>query len=678
MTNIFMPSGQHCCDYAFRRKLPLFLCAGIFLLVLSLGFSSTTLADTRFDQRAKYKQALKYLSSGQRTRFLKLKNELADYSLEPYLAYKDITRRLSRRNHAEILAFRELYAATPLADPLMQSWLHSLGKRGKWEDYLKYFDPSVRTAILTCFELTAMHKTGRSEEAFARAEAVWMVDYSQPDECDATLKAWREAGNLTPELTWQRFTMSLQANHTSLASYLSRFLDAEDKELGSLMRQVHRRPKLMKRKSLFKGGDSKTREVIIHGIRRLARRHANLALDLWQDYIQDKDFSETERTDTYTYLAIKLGQQYDTENRIDAIPVNLGSNPALLETHTRLALHKGDWAEALDLINAMPKTLQQTPAWRYWKARVLSQSNNPANQSLASTIFSEMAQTRGFYGFMAADLLKKPYQFDNSSIKADNDDIARIESLAGIQRARELLILENKSWARREWRFSTTNLTRADLEIAAKVASNWGWYEQAIHTTIKAETWDDLSVRFPLAYHDYFIANARIADIPINWSLAIARQESSFMPDAKSSAGALGIMQVMPATARLIAHSALVTYRSKYDLIDPLTNIKLGSTYLGQMLRRFNNNRVLASAAYNAGPSRVKGWLNENQPLDVWIETIPLKETRNYVQNVLLFSVIYSHRSDHQQPLIYPNEWSDFEVTQFSQRMGSTPITAAQ
>ncbi len=300
MINIFMPDGKDCCDNLPRRGFLITLFAGIILLLLCLGFSAITLADTRFDQRAKYQQALKYLRAGQRTRFLKLKNELADYALEPYLAYSDITRRLSRHSYADILAFRELYAATPLADALMQSWLHSLGKRGKWQDYLKYFDPSVRTAILTCYELTAMFKTGRSEEAFARTEDIWMVDYSQPDECDAILKAWRDAGNLTRELTWQRFSISLHANNTSLASYLSRYLDFEDREPGLLMRQAHRRPTLMKRKSLFKGADSRTREVIIHGIRRLARSDANQALDLWQDYIQINNFSETERTDTFT------------------------------------------------------------------------------------------------------------------------------------------------------------------------------------------------------------------------------------------------------------------------------------------------------------------------------------------------------------------------------------------
>ncbi len=516
------------------------------------------------------------------------------------------------------------------------------------------------------------------QEAFDRTAAIWLVDHSQPHECDAILKAWRDAGNLTPELAWQRFRMSLESNHTSLASYLSRFLNGEDHQLGSLMRQVHRKPTLIKRKSQFRRDDRRTRDVIRHGIRRLARRDANKALDLWEDYIQNKHFTNQALADTYRYLAIKLSQQYDPQGRIDGLPVNLREHPDLIAAYARLALHNGDWNEALVLIHAMPIALQQTPKWLYWKARVLSQSNDPADRSSASTIFADIAGTRDFYGFLAADLIQQPYRLENISLDAGTDEIARVESLPGIQRALELFVLKKHTWARREWRFSTANLSSRDLEIAAKVAYNWGWYEQAIHTTIKTGNKDNLSVRFPLAYFEFFISNARESDIPLNWSLAIARQESSFMPDAKSPAGALGIMQVMPGTARLIADNAMVSYKTNRDLIDPLKSITLGSTYLGQLLRRFHNNRILASAAYNAGPYRVDGWLNETQPLDVWIETIPLQETRDYVQNVLLFAVIYSHRIDHQQPLIYPNELSDFGVNQVSQQAVSAPVSAAQ
>jgi soluble lytic murein transglycosylase len=177
-----------------------------------------------------------------------------------------------------------------------------------------------------------------------------------------------------------------------------------------------------------------------------------------------------------------------------------------------------------------------------------------------------------------------------------------------------------------------------------------------------------------LAFHESFINSARVAVISPQWSIAVARQESAFMTDARSGAGALGLMQLMPATAKQTAHRHGVRYSAANDLIDPYKNIKLGTAYLGNMFRRFSNNRILASAAYNAGPSRVKRWLNPALPLDVWIETIPFTETRNYVQNVLMFASIYSRRLNLKQPLIYPSEWNDFSQPNISQELPTAAL----
>jgi soluble lytic murein transglycosylase len=183
---------------------------------------------------------------------------------------------------------------------------------------------------------------------------------------------------------------------------------------------------------------------------------------------------------------------------------------------------------------------------------------------------------------------------------------------------------------------------------------------------IDAGAWNHLDHRFPIAYADTFITHARRANIPVQWSLAIARQESAFMTDAKSSSGALGVMQLMPATAKQVAAKIGVSFPNNRTLTSPDTNIRLGTNYLGQMLRKYDNNRILASAAYNAGPRRVNQWLNQNVPFDVWIEIIPFTETRNYVQNVLMFSSIYSRRMNEHQPLIYSHERNYFSPQQVS------------
>jgi len=645
----------------------------ILSLLLSIALLGSTgvaaATESRYEQRIQYRQALDLLYSGQRSRFLKLAEQLVDYPLAPYLTYADLARRISRQSFQQISAFRQEHADTPLADQLLRNWLYSLARRGRWQEFVDHYQKEISTAKLACHRLLALHRTGQVELALELTSNFWLVDYSQPDECDPIFKLWREAGYLTQELAWQRLSMSIQADQTSLASYLANFLSKENKNLALLYRQVKRKPSIIKQLSRFKKDSEKMREIVLYGIRRFARRDATAAFDIWQKYTEKLHFTQPQITDTYLYVALRLSLQRDPENQIDNIPINLTEHPNLLESRIRLSLYQQDWNQVLVFINALPRELQITSRWQFWKARVLAKSTDQQDRSSAHEIYKRLAVSRGYYGFLAADILGLPYALENLPNQIDLNEITRVESIPGIQRAVELFILRERTKARGEWRFATRNFSPQQLLATAKVAQNWGWYEQSIQTVIDAEQWDDLQMRFPLAFHDTFIANARSADIPVTWSLAVARQESAFMPDAKSSAGALGVMQLMPNTAKLTASKSGIAYRSRAQLIDPQKNISLGTAYLGQMLRRFHNNRILASVAYNAGPSRVDSWLrDQTQQHDVWIETIPFTETRLYVQNVLQFAVIFSYRLGQKQMMILPHEKAFFNRIQVSNR----------
>jgi soluble lytic murein transglycosylase len=131
----------------------------------------------------------------------------------------------------------------------------------------------------------------------------------------------------------------------------------------------------------------------------------------------------------------------------------------------------------------------------------------------------------------------------------------------------------------------------------------------------------------------------------IPWVLAVMRQESAFNARAASHAGARGLMQLMPATARSVAKRLGKPYSNRRDLFQPEINIPLGTAYLSQVYNRLEHNPVLATAAYNAGPHRVQRWLPKHTlEADVWVETIPFKETRNYVKRVMAYAVIYEKR----------------------------------
>jgi soluble lytic murein transglycosylase len=132
----------------------------------------------------------------------------------------------------------------------------------------------------------------------------------------------------------------------------------------------------------------------------------------------------------------------------------------------------------------------------------------------------------------------------------------------------------------------------------------------------------------------------------ISWIYGLIRQESVFRPNAVSAVGALGLMQLMPATGKAVGLRLGVTIDDRHALLDPETNLTVGSEYLNTLLHRFDGSEPLATAAYNAGENRVDDWLPGagTLPADVWIDTIPFTETRNYVHHVMAHTVFFDWR----------------------------------
>ncbi|MBV1919207.1 MAG: transglycosylase SLT domain-containing protein, partial [Pseudomonadales bacterium] len=256
---------------------------------------------------------------------------------------------------------------------------------------------------------------------------------------------------------------------------------------------------------------------------------------------------------------------------------------------------------------------------------------------------SGLSQERSFYGFISSELLNKPLQLNHQLITPSNDQITRVLSTPGIVRARELYQIKEETYARSEWNLAITRMPAEDRGIAAQLADQWGWHHHAIMAAARSDIRDNLTLRFPTAYQNTVTSNASKNGIAKDWVFSLIRQESAFSYQAKSPVGALGMMQIMPATAKQISKNMGIRYKGKYSLLQPEKNIQLGTRYMGQLLKRFQGNTILATAAYNAGPSRAKRWQPKHTPMagDIWIETIPYKETRNYVKNVMTYQAIY-------------------------------------
>jgi soluble lytic murein transglycosylase len=338
----------------------------------------------------------------------------------------------------------------------------------------------------------------------------------------------------------------------------------------------------------------------------------------------------------------------------DLVPPNLRFDPKFNEKMLQVALRTNDWKLVLDTVENLTVKEQKQEHWLYWHARALSELGR---REEANKLLVELSKERSYYGFMAADHLGQGFSFLHQSLPVEQSLIEQTAALPGLRRARELLALERTLEARREWNLALQDRSPAELKAAARLAQEWDWPSQVILTLAKIRYWNDLELRFPLNHRQQVDRQAKDHGLDSAWIYAIVRQESAFSVDARSSAGAIGLMQLMPRTAKEVATKTAYRSFEVNDLLQPEVNIELGAAYLNQIYRRLQENPVLATAAYNAGPSRVMGWLPD-QPLatDVWIETVPFRETREYLKRVLAYTVIYNHRLGNHSARI-PDKW---------------------
>lgn len=616
---------------------------------------------------------------------------LVDYPLYPYLELQRLTLGLGRRGvvadsadvdpaatgatdidttvagaadtaKPEIDAFLRRHAGSLVAEQLRNDWLAILAHDERWREYLDYYaaEGIARTPpskLQQCWKLEALYQTQQTALALQQTAELWL-NTDLPDACDDPLGRWLNSAQRDEALVWQRFVLALDRRQEPLARYLAVNIREPYKLSAQYALLLYRDPSALENLLPQLSGQPEAGTVIVAALKNLAKRDADRATALWQQLRADGHLSaeqgNTARAD--------IGRQVVAQRGVDALPWLLQYDPSgedgyLLEWRVRLALPGGDWPRIAQWIEQLPPALAQTPRWTYWQARALAaQTDNAPQQQRATALFQQLARERGYYGFRAADQLKIAYQLNDQPLPQRAQPQPALSP--ALQRAREFHALREPAQARREWQYALRDMTAEQQQQAALLAEQWGWHDRAIQTATQSGAFNDLQLRFPLAYRDLMQRAAHDNALSTPWLFAIARQESTFMPDARSPVGALGIMQLMPDTAKQVARG-LRTKVSSADLREPGPNIRLGGNYLGTMLNRYRGNRVLATAAYNGGPGRISGILKNQQralPSDVWIETLPYRETREYVQNVLSFAVIYAQRLGLNKPLIESSE----------------------
>lgn len=609
-------------------------------------------------QREVYVQAREALSRGRTTELETLLPKLADYPLLPYLEYQQLQPRLQRlaaspqADTSAVDDFLNRHRDSWLGDRLEREWVAALAAQSRWADVRRYHRPENTTTVLTCHALHAALNEG-DHAALDAVEPLWNVSFSQANECDPVFEAWLAQDLLTPAIAWDRFSKLIQARQLNLARYVSRLMPERERILAELYLRMDAQPERVQNDAALLRKEPEVPQIILHGVRRLATTDAQRAVSALDRYRDEHTFDTQQWQSTRQFVAQRLQLQgfvADAEALVEADP-DLHTE-TLVGWFLRDALRQQDWQRMFSWLQRLPPDARQSERWRYWQARTLEELDaagvdHNESRDQAETIYLELAALRSFYGFMSADRMGLPYELVDRPVPVNDNDVMALYEIPSIARAYELYMIGEEVAARNEWQYATNRMTQEQIISSGRLADSWGWHRNGIQAMIRAGYWDDLQLRFPLAYTDLFAASANEYNVPLELLMSVARQESAFMHDVRSGAGALGLMQLMPATGRETAQ-ALGMRVNNQDLLDPAINIRLGSHYFHRLLQDFDGNRALAAAAYNAGPNRVRQWLRQTGAnplaLDAWIETIPFAETRTYVQNVLAFQVIYAYR----------------------------------
>ena len=645
-----------------KKKRTLFILGNILLLSSSTVFASFTLnkipnAVTPQDKkpvvstkeltqlRKLFIQAETALKRGRYTQYRKIEHRLTDYPLYPYLRFIEIQQNLNNTSTDRIQSFLLTYHKTPLANKLYYRWINSLARRGKSEVLIQFFRPTQNTRLL-CHYANALHKTGKQGDAFSLMGELWQTSKSLPKSCDPILKKWIKVGYMTPSRLWARIHLVMNKGKRRLATYLGKSLPKEERFWLSLWKKVQRKPEyVLKADQHFKDQHSPIMHwILVDGMTRLARRKPLMAAKYWKEVRNKYNFNNEEKERIERRLSLSLARAATPLSRDTLKDLKLESrDERVITPHILSAIGDNDWEGSLAWLNNLKSSERNSERWQYWRARSLEEMGRLDE---ARSLYLQITDNRSYYSFLAADRIGDRYQLTHRAINSPAAELIKLQHIPAVARAGELYQLKRIVDARREWHFAIQQMDKKQLLIAAQLANKWGWHDRSIITLALAQHWDDLELRFPLAHKTYIEKQAKHEKINPAWAFAVIRQESAFTQDARSSAGALGLMQLMPRTARQVARSLRIKRPNQRDLLKSNINIKLGVRYLRKLQERFKGNSVLATAAYNAGGYRVKTWMPKDEPqsADLWIENVPFTETRKYLKRVLTYTVIYEQR----------------------------------
>ncbi|MCO7227210.1 transglycosylase SLT domain-containing protein [Pleionea sp. CnH1-48] len=593
-------------------------------------------------QRAQFKQALKALKKGQIKSFRRHQSQLEDYVLHPYLQQSYLLKRINLKHRLEIKEFLDTYKNAAVTVPIRFRFLRMLARKKQTALFLTYYQPTS-DINLQCHWLNFRLKTNEQRnDIFTQAKRLWLHGKSRPKSCDPVFKALIDNKELNDDLVWQRMILAAKARQSGLIRYLTSLLSKERQNSGSHLLKSVRRPEHLTNLHKSNIPTEDMGQIAASTLSKLVWRDKDRALKLLDKISSKIQFTYEQKKIIARHFALSLatsGHQRAGE-WLENIPPH-EQDDKLIRWKLVNDLRQLDWQQVNNWVKRTPAPKDDESSWLYWRGR--SESQLGQNQ-LTQNTFDQLSRKRNYYGFLASAHIDQAPSLESKTFHFEPLLLTALKQSEGLQRAKELYLIDRKIDARREWYRFKRQRSFEEQKHLAVIAHEWGWHNQAIISLAETRLFDAVDMRFPIAYQELMKNASKQKQLDMSWSLAIARRESAFMPDARSRVGALGLMQLMPQTARYVAKKERVKLHSTRQLLNPELNIKLGTSYLKRLLDEHEGNNILATASYNAGKHRVKKWiaLDQEIPTDVWIETIPYHETRAYIKNVLAYQQIYT------------------------------------
>jgi soluble lytic murein transglycosylase len=625
------------------------------LSLIAVTLSLQSHAQSRDEIIVDMNQAFK---QGNRQRLTQLLPLARGHALEPYAAYWELRARLDVASAQEVQEFLTRYAGTYQEDRLRADWLLVLGQRRDWAAFLAEY-PRYRMnddREVRCYALLALHLRDGPNAPPALADEVrrnWFAQREADDGCTLAAKTLNDDGlrgqKLTNNDAWRKARLAIEGNRQRAA--IAAVEIAAPNAMVPLNDLINSPAKFLTSRVL--AASKSRRELITLALIKLATTDADGAAALLESK-WGPQLSSEERNWVWGVIgrqsAGKLG--IDSLDHYAKVTHDGDLTDEMLGWKVRAALRSlrgPQWGLVLQAVNAMSEEARKEPVWVYWKARaLLGTGNAEAQRAEAQRLLESIASARGFYEQLALEELGQKVTVPQKPAPLTDEEKEAARQNATLQRGIYAMLLGLRSEGVREWNYGTNlakpgGMTDRELLAAAQLACDRELWDRCINTSERTRTEIDFEQRFPTPFREAVVRRAREINLDPAFVYGLIRQESRFVMDARSSVGASGLMQVMPATARWTARKLGMNGFTIEQLTDRETNIAIGTGYLKLVLDDFNASMAMAAAAYNAGPGRPRAW--RNGPVleaAAWAENVPFSETRDYVKKVLSNTTAYA------------------------------------